>query len=312
VPPNLENLVKRANDARPHGQRNAGLGILNPRRQPLASTPMRISPVLIWAMAGAACSATAGDVFRTRMDGGSDADAALSRPRPVPLATWQIQLTGALDTSVDVAVLTADLETSPATIARLHGAGRVALCYFSAGTMEPFRDDAGRFPSSALGSPLPAYPDERWIDPRDVTVRAIMRDRMAAAAERGCDGVHPSGLGAFTADTGFGLSRDDQLNYNRWLAAAAHEQGLSIGLVEGDSGLRQELLPDFDWAVVFSCLDSNCPAADPFVKAGKAAFLIEYGDGSRAADVCPRARTLGLSAVIKRDSNLDAFRGGCP
>jgi hypothetical protein len=41
-------------------------------------------------------------------------------------------------------------------------------------------------------------------------------------------------------------------------------------------------------------------------------FLIEYGDETRAADVCPKARALGLSAIIKRDGNLDAFRVGCP
>ena len=200
---------------------------------------MRTSPVLICAaLAFAACRGTEADVFRSRTDAGPTADAAPPRPRPMPLGTWQIQLTGPLNTSVDVQVLTSDVETSAATLAGLHAAGRVALCYFSAGTMEPFRDDASRFPPATLGAPLPAYPDERWIDTRDDSVRAIMRDRLAVAADRGCDGIHPSGLAAFAADNGLGLSRDDQLNYDRWLAAAAHERGLSIGLVEGDLGLR--------------------------------------------------------------------------
>jgi hypothetical protein len=50
----------------------------------------------------------------------------------------------------------------------------------------------------------------------------------------------------------------------------------------------------------------------PFVGARKAAFLIEYGDESRLAEVCPKARGLGLSAIIKRNGSLDAFRAGCP
>jgi hypothetical protein len=139
-----------------------------------------------------------------------------------------------------------------------------------------------------------------------------MQDRVAKAADIGCDGIHPSGLSAFLSETGLDFVRSHQLAYNRWLAAAAHSRGLSIGLVEGDLSLSQELLADFDWTVVWSCLDTNCGSASPFVNASKAAFLIEYGDESRASDVCPKARALGLSAVIKRNSALGAFRVGCP
>jgi hypothetical protein len=69
---------------------------------------------------------------------------------------------------------------------------------------------------------------------------------------------------------------------------------------------------DFDWVIAFSCVDTDCPSAAPFVGAHKAAFLVEYGDETRAAAVCPKARSLGLSAILKRDANLDAFRIGCP
>ena len=130
-------------------------------------------------------------------------------------------------------------------------------------------DDASRFPAATLGTPLPAYPDERWVDIRAVTVRTIMADRLESAAGLGCDGIHPSGLAAFASDNGLGLSRDDQLDYDRWLAAAAHQRGLSIGLVEGDTALRQQLSGDFDWAVVFNCIDSDCAAAAPVPRCGQ-------------------------------------------
>ena len=270
------------------------------------------STPLVCAMAVAACHATEGDIFRTRRDASSGADASPARPRPMPLASWQIQLTGTLDTTPEVAVYISDLETPPSVIDGLHAAGRIAICYFSGGTMEPFRDDASRFPAASLGASLPAYPNERWVDVRDTTVRSIMKDRIAMAAGAGCDGVHPSGLAAFAADNQLGFTRADQLAYDRFLSAGAHERGLSIGLAEGDASLSQDLQADFDWTVAWSCLDADCPSTAPFVAAGKAAFLIEYGDETRAAAVCPKARSLGLSAILKRDANLDAFRVGCP
>lgn len=159
---------------------------------------------------------------------------------------------------------------------------------------------------------MASYPDERWIDVRDPTVRAIMQDRITAAAAAGCDGIEASGLAAFAATTGFDFTRADQLGYARSLAAAVHRAGLSLGFVENDASLGADLLADFDWTIVWSCLDAGCPVAGPYVAAGKPAFLVEYGDETRAPVVCPGARALGLSAIIKRDANLDAFRVGCP
>ena len=135
----------------------------------------RLTP-FVCAMAVAACHATEGDIFRTRPDASAGSDASTVRP-PEPLASWHIQLTGTLDTSLDVRVYTFDLETPTSMIDGLHAAGRLAICcYFSAGTMEPFRDDASRFPAAALGYSLAGYPDERWVDVRDATVRSIMGD----------------------------------------------------------------------------------------------------------------------------------------
>lgn len=264
------------------------------------------------ALAFCACRGSEGDVLRTRPDTSVPDDSGAARPRPSPLSTWQIQLSGSLDTSLDVEVYTADLDTPGATVQALHAAGRIVVCYFSAGTRESFRSDASEFPVATLGSPLADYPDERWVDIRDATVRAIMRARITRAAELGCDGIHASGLAAFLEDTGLALVRADQLEYNHWLSVEAHARGLSIGLVEGDLSLIQAQVADFDWVVVWNCVDSGCATASPFISAAKPAFVIEYGDAARAAEVCPRASALKLSAVVKRDANLDAFRAGCP
>ena len=303
---------------------------------------MRTAPVLAAALALVACTGTEGNVLRTRPDNGTSGEAGSpsgsaagggmgganggaaaeagagsggqvsARPRPTPLSSWQIQLSGALDTNLDVGVFIADFQTDTAVIRRLHDAGRIVICYFSAGTAEAFREDSGRFPESALGAELPNYPDERFVNVRDETVRSIMEDRVTAAEAAGCDGIHPSGLAAFSASTGLDFDRADQIDYNRWLARAVHAHGLSIGLVDGDTSLSEALVSDFDWTVVWSCLLMDCPSAAPFLSAGKAALLVEYGDEARAGEVCPLAESLKLSVIIKRNANLDAFRVACP
>ena len=273
--------------------------------QPLRGRRVVAGAAIICALA-AACTGTEGDLLRSIADAQTGGDSVMP-----PLRTWQIQLSGTLDTTFDVQLYTVDLDTDVAAIRDLSTAGRTVICYFSAGTMEPFRRDAAQFPANALGAPVAGYPDEQWVDVRNDTVRSIMQARLSRAAGAGCGGIHPSGLAAFQTTTGFDFTRADQLAYNRWLASVGHGLGLSMGLVDGDMTFSQDLLPDFDWMVVWSCLASGCGLASPFVNAGKEAFLVEIGDASRVSEVCPSAKTLGLSAILK-NRVLDAFRVGCP
>ena len=72
---------------------------------------------------------------------------------PEAAAPWQWQLTGVIDTSIDVPTYDIDLyDTSDATHAQLHADGRVFICYFSAGSYEPWRPDADRFPLALRSS----------------------------------------------------------------------------------------------------------------------------------------------------------------
>src|SRR5262249_26345851 len=152
------------------------------------------------------------------------ASGSAGRIGPTPGASWQIQLTGAVDTSLDVPFFVVDMDVPAPTLTALKSAGRFVACYFSAGTWERFRDDATAFPPATLGNPVAGYPDERWVDVRRPEIRAIMQTRIDAALQRGCDGIAASGLSEFTGSTGFTLTRDDQLDYDRWLAATAHAE----------------------------------------------------------------------------------------
>jgi hypothetical protein len=231
--------------------------------------------------------------------------------QPARGAPWQVQLSGPLDTSFDVAVYDIDLfNTSAAEIERLHAAGRSVICYVSVGTLEPWRDDAADFPTAARGNPLLAYPDERWLDSRDPSVRALITARLDVARQKLCDGVSLSNISPDGADTGFPLALGDVLSYGRYLSAEAHRRGLGAGL-GGGNDIAPLLQPDFEWAHTSSCLGtSGCGAFAGFLAAEKAVFEVEFGTAGDAATICPQARQAGVNTLIKNRS-LDAFRVPC-
>jgi len=231
---------------------------------------------------------------------------------PPPGTSWQWQLEGAIDTSFDVAMYDIDLvETPQEVIDQLHADGRIVICYFSAGSRETFRPDADDFPADAVGRPLDGWPDERWLDIRDTTVRAIMETRLDLAVSKRCDGVEPDNVEGYANRSGFPLTADDQLDFNRFLAAAAHARDLSIGL-KNDVEQAAALEPDFDWSLDEECvLYHECAGLIPFIGAGKAVFHVEYGGPDKADTVCPATSPLDFSTLIKR-LGLTAWRLACP
>lgn len=230
---------------------------------------------------------------------------------PAPGTSWQWQLTGTVDTSFDVAMYDIDLFDVPAdTIATLKGAGRVVICYFSAGSYESWRDDAADLPSAALGNPLDGWPGERWLDVRNAGVRSVMRARLDLAVQKGCDGVEPDNVDGYLNNPGFDFGASDQLDYNRFLASEAHARGLSVGL-KNDLDQVPALVSDFDWALNEECFAyDECDLLQPFIDAGKAVFNVEYGPDSLAATVCPSANALDFDTLIK-NLDLDARRVSC-
>ncbi len=242
-------------------------------------------------------------------DGGGDEGQGVWRPGPG--TSWQWQLTGTIDTSLDVVMYDIDLfEVPQATIDWLHADGRIVICYFSAGSREDWRPDADDFPPAAVGNRLDNWPGENWIDIRDATVRQIMTARLDLAVEKTCDGVEPDNVDAYANNSGFNLGGDEQLDYNRFLAAEAHSRGLSVGL-KNDLEQVTHLLDDFDWALNEECFDWNeCDLLRPFVQAGKAVFHVEYGNAQLAEDICPQANALDFDTLIK-NYDLDAWRISC-
>jgi hypothetical protein len=229
--------------------------------------------------------------------------------RPEPGVTWQWQLTGDIDTSVDAEVFNIDLFEAPASVvATLHDEGSRVICYMSAGSYEDFRPDSGEFPSEVLGKSN-GWPGERWLDIRRLDVLApIMEARLDLCASKGFDGVEADNVDGYDTDSGFPLTWDDQLAYNRFLADAAHDRGLSIGL-KNDVDQAAILEPLFDYAINEECAEFNeCAALSVFIESGKAVFHVEYG--LDVDQFCLEVMDLGFSSM-KKNLDLDAWRQYC-
>jgi hypothetical protein len=223
--------------------------------------------------------------------------------------TWQWQLHGEIDTSIDVQMYDVDgAETPASTVQDLHDAGRAVVCYLSAGAWERFRSDADAFAPSVLGASN-GWPGERWLDIRRLRVlRPIMQARLDVCASKGFDAVEFDNVDGYRNRTGFPLTGSDQLRYNAYLANQAHRRGLSA-VLKNDLGQVHELLPYFDVALNEQCFQYHeCNRLRPFVAAGKAVFTVEYR--LEPDRFCDEAAELGVNSMRKRLA-LGVWREPC-
>lgn len=231
-----------------------------------------------------------------------------------PDSTWHWQLQGTLDTSVDADVYDVDLfETSPRLIDELRSDGRIVICYFSAGSYEGWRPDAGDFAADDLGDTLDGFEDERWLDVRTSTVRAVVEGRLDRAVDAGCDGVEPDNADGYLNETGFDLTAADQLDFNQFVARAAHRRGLLVGL-KNDLDQIPELVDLFDFAVNEQCHEfDECDLNGPFIDADKPVFNAEYASEfvDDPSSVCANALELGVRTLILPLDLDGSFRISC-
>lgn len=256
----------------------------------------RAVPLLAVLAAVAACGAAA-------------PGAAPTLRRPPAHASWQWQLDGRLDARVEARIYDVDgFDTSRATVARLHRAGRYVVCYVDVGTWESWRPDAARFPRALLGAPN-GWPGERWLDVRRIDRLApLLRARLARCRAKGFDAVEPDNVDGYANGSGFPLTAAEQLRFDRWVARAVHAERLAVAL-KNDLEQAPALAPSFDFAVLEQCFQyRECVQARPFLRAGKAVLDAEYALAPSA--FCAQARRLGISAIRKRPG-LGAWREPC-
>lgn len=235
--------------------------------------------------------------------------AAGKRWQPRPGTDWQWQLSGRLDTSVDVPVYDIDgFDHTRKTVAALHADGRKVICYLSTGAWEDWRPDADDFPRSVIGEGN-GWKGERWLDIRAVDVlEPLMAARLDMCRDKGFDAVEPDNMDGYKNTTGFPLKAADQLRYNRLIARLAHERGMSVGL-KNDLDQIPALVDDFDFAVNEQCAQyDECADMTPFIDADKAVFHVEYE--LPTSEFCGDSKRLKLSSLLKK-YELGVWREAC-
>ncbi|RKY53598.1 MAG: endo alpha-1,4 polygalactosaminidase [Candidatus Neomarinimicrobiota bacterium] len=231
--------------------------------------------------------------------------------------TWQWQLSGNINTSYDVSVYEIDLfETSEETIKILQAKEIYVICYFSAGSLEDWREDKDQFDDSVIGKAYGGWAGEFWLDIRSQNVKDVMLSRLDLARQKGCDAIEADNVHGFEEDTGFPLTAEDQLKFNRSLAFEAHNRAMAIGL-KNDSSQAEELVDDFDFAVTEELFEfSEESALSFFITKGKPVFNAEYGEDylnneQHRAAMCLQSNALGFHTIILPLGLDDAFRYDC-
>ncbi len=225
--------------------------------------------------------------------------------------TWHWQLDKEINLNHDAKVYIIDLfDTKKETIQKLHDKKKIVIAYFSAGSYEKWREDSSKFLKKDLGKKMSGW-DEKWVDVRSKNVFKIMQKRMILAKQKGFDGIEADNVDGYINDTGFALTYNDQLKFNKSLAIYAHQIGLIIAL-KNDVDQIEQLERYFDFAINESCHKYNeCERYKPFINSNKPVFNAEYQYKniekickiSKKLQINTQFLPLGLDGTIIHDCN---------
>lgn len=245
---------------------------------------------------------------------------AVYRPQQGSKFQWQLQINSNhhFDYSMTADVYDTDLwAITPHDIQNIHSKGAKVICYFSAGTYDPNRNDSHLFDQHHdVGHTMEHWAQEKWINIKSNNVKNIMRKRMDMARNKRCDGIEPDNVDVYdNSNTGFSFTSADQLAYNRWLASEAHARHLSIGL-KNDVDQINDLHSVFDFAINEECHTYHeCSKYQPFLSEGKAVFNIEYVShhhvSSHDSAKCTHGQPHGMSTQFK-DKDVTSWAHYCP
>jgi hypothetical protein len=171
-------------------------------------------------------------------------------------------------------------------------------CYLDL-AWEDYRPDAspstrGPFPATALGKVYYGYPQERWVDFRQLdALKPMLRERIAMCARKGFDAVELDDTDSFDppSTTGFYLTAGDAQNYLAYAFNLVHAYGMTA-LWKNNPVLARWGVRYTDGAVVEECyVYKQCAAWHVFTAdktaaqpTGKWVGEAEYGSDHYVCD----------------------------
>ncbi|MBV9858297.1 MAG: endo alpha-1,4 polygalactosaminidase [Streptosporangiaceae bacterium] len=191
---------------------------------------------------------------------------------------WQIGLAAPLQRTGGHAVDIYDTDgflTTPAEVRAIHTRWQAStlrhpktVCYLDL-AWEDYRPDAspsprGYFPATVLGTVYYGYPDERWVDLRQLgALEPMLSERIGMCARKGFDAVELDDIDGFDppSTTGFWLTPGDAQNFLAYAFSEIHRHGMTA-LWKNSPWLSWWGRRYADGAVVEECyLNQNCFAA---------------------------------------------------
>ncbi len=227
-----------------------------------------------------------------------------------PKETWYWQLEGKINLSKNVKIYDVDLfKITKEEIKKLHEKGIKVICYFNAGAYEDYRNDSNLFPKTIIGKTLTEWKDEKWIDIRKINlIEPIITERMNIAVEKNCDAIEPDNIEGYQNPTGFKITYEDQIKYNKYLAEEAHKRNLSIAL-KNDIEQIKDLIDYYDLAINEQCFEyEECKLLLPFIKQDKAVLGVEYN--LKLKEFCKKAEEYNFS-WLKAEYSLNGTTKSC-
>lgn len=235
--------------------------------------------------------------------------------QPALATSWDWQLATPIDPTVNAEMFEIDaFDNDASVVADLHTRGKKVLCYVDLGSWEDFRPDVSLFPASVLGVRYIGYPNERWLDIRQIDLLTpVVRSRLDMARAKGCDGIEADNADGFNTNThessGFPLTYADQLKYNRFVASECHARGMAVAL-KNDLEQVKDLVGDYDMAVSEQCFQYQaCDYLVPFTRAGKPVFEAEYE--LKKSAFCPDAIKRNINSILKTPRLDSSVREAC-
>jgi hypothetical protein len=175
------------------------------------------------------------------------ATAAATWWHPGPLTSWQYAIGEPLPIAVPTNIgnveaydidegNVAGTSTSQvaASVGAIHAGGAKAICYVETGGWESYRSDASEYSSAILGSTVPGYTDERYLDirqwsddpgPTGLTLGQILTARFQLCKDEGFDGVETDLDDTYADSTGFPLTMANELTFMTEMAGVIHGLG---------------------------------------------------------------------------------------
>lgn len=242
-----------------------------------------------------------------------------------PKWDWQLASPVTLNNDSGIGIYDIDMfdnETN-GMVGLLKSYGKKVICYVNVGAYEEWRDDEHLFPRSIMGNVYDRFPNEKWLDIRDVNpaksntgmaLRPLLKARFDRALHMGCDAVEPDNMDGFDESShnpsGFPLTYEDQIYFNLWISAEVRARGMAIGFKNNtNQALDPRMVEAYDFVVTESCVYFNeCQYFDGFLAANKPVFLTEYL--LSPDEFCLAAKNLRISGIQKRGA-LGDFRLGC-